>query len=110
MAIVTLARARTEQIAVLRYATIVRMYDIPQAADVVGTGRAVGTCRVVCHTLEKSTHADMTASKQASKQASRSKQAEAYIPGNTASNDSRAMISRAMVSGSNRYRARSNNE
>ena len=69
MAIVTLARARTEQIAVLRYATIVRMYDIPQAADVVGTGRALGTCRVVFHTLEKADR------RQAGKQAGNPKQA-----------------------------------
>ena len=97
MAIVTLAMARLEHIAVLRDATIVRMYDIPQAADGVGRGRLWGISRVVFHTLEKEDR----------KQASKPKQASRNI---TASNDSRAVISRAMVSGSNRYRARSNNE
>ena len=84
------------------------MYDILQAADGVGRGRLWGISRVVFHTLEKADRRQ--AGKQASKQASQSKQAEAYIPGNTASNDSRAMVSRAMVSGSNRYRARNTNE
>ena len=98
MAIVTLAMARLEHIAVLRDATIVRMYDIPQAADGVGRGVGLrGISRVVFHTLEKEDR----------KQASKPKQASRNI---TASNDSRAVISRAMVSGSNRYRARSNNE
>lgn len=60
-------------------------------------GRAEGISRVVFHTLEKEDR----------KQASKPKQASRNI---TASNDSRAVISRAMVSGSNRYRARNTNE